>query len=249
MEFTLGSLIAIALATMFFGYFFGLFEGRAQGYRRRKKEEPLERQVPLAAGTNATEPAPSSVKAQPAHGDAWLQLYSDPEGRPSLDLDGQRVDTARLTSDQHQRLIQLMVIMRPWIETGSHAAAPRSAAGPLEPSARPIAGPGSGAGGTNEISRDAKLPVGVAGAQAGSPPPDPNAPTSMVAQIDAILQARLQGTALASRGIRLAESLDGGVLVFVGQHSYPGVSEVPDAEVQAVIRSAISEWEKKYTPG
>ena len=33
------TLIGIALATMFFGYFFGLFEGRGQGYKKRKKEE------------------------------------------------------------------------------------------------------------------------------------------------------------------------------------------------------------------
>jgi hypothetical protein len=249
MEFTLGAMIGIALATMFFGYFFGLFEGRVQGYRRRKKEEPLERQLPLVPGKTAPEPAPSSVTAQPAHANAWLELYADREGRPGLDLDGQRVDTSRLTWDQHQRLVQLMVVMRPWVETGSHAAAPSSPRGAPEASARPIAEPDSGAAGANDVDLGAKVPAGTAGSPAASSPAEPNAPTSMVAQIDAILQARLQGTALVSRRIRLAESLDGGVLVSVGQQSYPGVSEVPDAEVQAAIRAAISEWEKKYTPG
>ncbi len=71
----------------------------------------------------------------------------------------------------------------------------------------------------------------------------------MVAQIDAILQARLVGSPLAERGIRLVESAEGGVTVMVGLTRYAGVGEVPDAEVQAAIRGAIAEWEEKYTPG
>ena len=71
----------------------------------------------------------------------------------------------------------------------------------------------------------------------------------MVGQIDAILQARLAGTPLADKGIRLVESIRGGALVFVGNKSYEGVGEVPDPEIQAVIRAATAEWEKRYTPG
>ena len=80
-------------------------------------------------------------------------------------------------------------------------------------------------------------------------PGELGAPTSMVAQIDAILQTRLQGTPLGSLGIRLAESLNGGAMIFVGKQSYAGVADVPDTQVQAAIREAIAEWEKRYTPG
>jgi len=75
------------------------------------------------------------------------------------------------------------------------------------------------------------------------------APTSLVTQIDAILQARLAGTPLAARGIRLAEALNGGAIVFVGTDHFDGVADVPDAEVRAAIHAAIAEWEKRYTPG
>jgi hypothetical protein len=78
----------------------------------------------------------------------------------------------------------------------------------------------------------------------------PAAPAgSIVEQIDSILQTRLLGTALGNRGIYLAQSLEGGVIVYVGTASYKGVDEVPEAEVKAAIRGAIQEWENKYTPG
>lgn len=47
----------------------------------------------------------------------------------------------------------------------------------------------------------------------------------------------------------MSQSAEGGVIVTVGASQYTGVDEVPDAEVKAVIRAAIAEWEKKYTPG
>jgi hypothetical protein len=248
MEFTLGSLIGIALATMFFGYFFGLFEGRAQGYRQRKKEEPLERQAFAETRKSAPEPAPSPASVHPVPADAWLRLYADREGRPSLDLDGERVDTARLTSEQHQRLIQLVVVMRPWVGSGGTTTGTESAPAGPDTSARTIFQP-AGSVDAETAGPGTQLPAGVAVSSTAPAPTEPSAPTSLVAQIDSILQARLQGTALASRGIRLAESRDGGVLVFVGQQSYPGVSDVPEPEVQRAIRAAISDWEKRYTPG
>jgi len=75
------------------------------------------------------------------------------------------------------------------------------------------------------------------------------APTTMVGQIDAILQAHLASLPLEKRGVRLIESPEGGVVVMVGLTKYNGVSEVPDPQVQAMIRAAIAEWENKYTPG
>ena len=71
----------------------------------------------------------------------------------------------------------------------------------------------------------------------------------MVSQIDAILQARIAGTSLADRGVFLAQSAQGGVNVYIGLTRYNGIDEVPDPEVKAAIRAAITEWEDKYTPG
>ncbi len=70
----------------------------------------------------------------------------------------------------------------------------------------------------------------------------------MVGQIDAILQSRLAGTPLAGHGIRVIESVEGGAAIMVGAQRYPGVADVPDPEIKAVLKAAIAEWEEKYTP-
>ena len=75
------------------------------------------------------------------------------------------------------------------------------------------------------------------------------APTSMVGQINAILQVRIANTPLASQGVTMMEIPSGGVIVYVGVNKYEGIEDVPSEDIKAAIRAAIAEWEKKYTPG
>jgi hypothetical protein len=70
-----------------------------------------------------------------------------------------------------------------------------------------------------------------------------------VAQIDSILQSQIAGTPLIEKGIRLQESPEGGVIVWVGMSKFQGVEDVPDEQIKAAIRAAISVWESKFTPG
>jgi hypothetical protein len=70
-------------------------------------------------------------------------------------------------------------------------------------------------------------------------------PPSIVTMIDSVLQAKVPGTKFAAMGVRLEEGSLGEVIVFVGADRYPGIDAVPDPEVQALIRSAIADWEKK----
>ena len=71
----------------------------------------------------------------------------------------------------------------------------------------------------------------------------------MVGQINAILQTRITNTKLADMGVTMIESPGGGVFVYVGLNKFEGIDSVPDEEVKTVIRAAIAEWERKYTPG
>lgn len=68
---------------------------------------------------------------------------------------------------------------------------------------------------------------------------------SIAAQINDILQIRLSGTALESRGISLSDTPDHDVMVSLDGKQYPGVVDVPDEEVRAAIRAAVLEWETK----
>ena len=72
---------------------------------------------------------------------------------------------------------------------------------------------------------------------------------SMVKQIDFVLQKRILGTPLETMGIRLNDTLQGGLEVQIGAQKFETIDDVPDANVKAAIRAAIAEWEQKYVPG
>lgn len=215
MDINYGLILVVGLATLFVGYLVGLFEGRG-------KEKPNEK---------TKSPAVPSVPAAPKENNL-LKLSRDNDQLLRLEMDGQRADANQLTPEQRKRLIDLMVMMRPWID----ASAPKSVAPPAAsmaaaPVSQPISKPLS-ASPIALVTKDVK-----------------SGPTTMVGQIDEILQTNLADSSLANRAIRLMESPGGGVVVMVGLDKYDGVGDVPDPQVQAAIRAAIAEWEKKYTPG
>lgn len=66
---------------------------------------------------------------------------------------------------------------------------------------------------------------------------------SIVGQIDEILQAKLAGTHLDERGIRLVEGSDQSMVIQVGLQSYSEIDDVPDDRVRQLIRLSVAEWE------
>ncbi len=235
-EMTYLAIIGIAFAAMFFGYGFGLFEGRGQGYKKRKAEEEQGKKE---------NPEPSAKPTTIAVDDPGLMRIKNENGFLTLDLDGTRVNTSVLSSDQRKRLIEMLNFIRPWLE---NKPAPAMTTPPPPPAAQ--AAPVMSAPSTpNPISQplaQAQENPATAAAKSDRPAAPAN---SIVAQIDAILQQHLVGTPLEERGIFLAQSPEGGVNVYVGLTRYSGVDDVPDPEVKAAIRAAISKWENKYTPG
>jgi hypothetical protein len=67
-------------------------------------------------------------------------------------------------------------------------------------------------------------------------------PRSMVEQIDEILQELLVETSHAERAVRLMEGPDGTARVLIGIDNY-SIEEVPDDEIQELIKQAVAEWE------
>ena len=239
-EITYLAIIGIGLAAMFFGYGFGLFEGRNQGYKKRRGEEALEEKDKPATPSN-----PVTVMVD----DPGLLRIKNENGQFTLDLDGTRVNVSAFSADQRKRLIEMLNLMRPWLEGKPVPAPVISTTAPPTPASIPVAD-------TRQVAPVApptpsQTPRPAAPKERPAPKDDrPAAPaTSIVGQIDAILQERLAGTALEDRGVFLTQSQDGSVNVYVGLTRYAGIDDVPDAEIKAVIRAAISEWEIKYTPG
>jgi hypothetical protein len=237
------AIIGIGLVAMFFGYAFGLFEGRNQGYKKRQKDEAAEQ----ASRPAAEPPAPASEPVTVKVDDPGLMRIKNEGGYLALDLDGTRVDTTSLTADQRKRLIEMLNLMRPWLE-GKPVTAP------VQSPAAPASQPGP-------ISQAASTPPAPVTPSPALQPVAPRSTTiakedrpiapagSIVTQIDTILQARIAGTPIEEKGVFLSQSPEGGVMVYVGLTKYQGIDEVPDPEIKAAIRAAITEWEDKYTPG
>jgi hypothetical protein len=183
------------------------------------------------------------IAANPSPDDAGLLRLKRANGRYTLELDGKLV-TGDLTLEMRKRLMELITVFRIWLDAApsSQPATPQLAAPiqtPLEPA--PV---------REAVSRPQPTVTQPVAPQAKKPEPEKNiASLSIVQQIDMVLQERLMTTRLADRGIRLQESIHGGVEVYVDSDKFETVDDVPDAEIKATIRAAIAEWEKRFTPG
>jgi hypothetical protein len=226
------------IGAIIFVYIFGLYEGRSQGKKMRRAEEAQEKKE------NPPTPAkPATITVD----DPGLMRIKNEQGILTLDLDGTRVNTSALTADQRKRLIEMLTVIRPWLE-GKPAAAPAAPPQPQPVAPTPVTFPSNPA--PQPVTPQPIISPTAPRLTTIAKEDRPSAPaTSIVGQIDSVLQDRLAGTPLEDRGVFLAQSPDGGVMVYVGLTKYMAIDDVPDAEVKAAIRAAITEWENKYTPG
>ncbi len=74
-------------------------------------------------------------------------------------------------------------------------------------------------------------------------------PKSIAMQVDEILQKKLVERGWNKRGIRLMELPNKGMVVLIGLNQYATVDEVPNPEIQALIRASVREWETKMLGG
>lgn len=244
----LPAIILIVVAAIA-GYGLGIVDSRLTEAAKKKLNE-----------VNAPDPEPETEKEpeKPRESNlkgehTVLKMTVDMALKWHLELDGARIsDPQAMSAEQRQRLVNVVVQMRPWIDgKPAPVAAAQPAAVPEAPAVhlRPVV----------------QVPAPVAAPQpvAGQPPkvdmvrgfrsllsnevksPEASKPKSIVAMIDEVLQAKLLGTPLFARGIRLEEGPQGEVMVFVGQQCYSGVDAVSEPEIQALIRAAIADWEKK----
>jgi hypothetical protein len=72
---------------------------------------------------------------------------------------------------------------------------------------------------------------------------------SMVTQVDAILQEKLDMAGMKKWAVRLAEFPQRGMVVLVGLEQYDGIDAVPYERVRRIIRESVSEWEQRSYTG
>jgi len=163
-----------------------------------------------------------------------LRLKTGSGGRITVEMDG-AIIVPPLQYDKRRRLIELVSVFRSYLETGQLSQAS------IQPSASTQTPPGLAA--TQSV---ASQPLPVA-----APKPEAEKITStlsIVGQIDTVLQKRLMNSPLFKRGIRLQDSIRGGVDVYIGSQKYGTIDDVPDEDVKSEIRAAIAEWETRFTP-
>ncbi len=167
--------------------------------------------------------------------DPGLLRLKKNNGRITIEMDGVLIKSP-LPLDKKKRLIELITAFRPYLDGDQTPIASSPSAAPLHASTEPVS---------------VQLGVPQPDQPAAKKPESENkiSTLSIVSQIDSVLQKRLMTSPLAKSGIRLQESTQGGVEVYVGLKKYQTIDDVPDEIIKAEIRAAISEWEQKFTPG
>ena len=188
-------------------------------------------------------PVPPPVAQPPSHINPLaeaddreiLSAWRTRSNKVWLGMDGTRLnDRAALQPEQFQRLFNLVIDLRPWLETARPAApTPVATQQPLRAA-------------TPAPTMPQKTALG--GKKNGAPAEEavPPAPVfeSIIQQIDKVLQTKLETSPFKDRGIQLIEGPGGIVIVKDGVNKYEGVDGIPDPDVKALIRQAVADWEK-----
>lgn len=229
--------IAVFLAGII-GYFIGLLAARQRAASAETETTPPP-EPPAPAETIAPPPAPVESDEHVA---LQVSINKALQWKVQLDDLTLRPGETILSAEQRQRLVNILLQVRPWLEskslapeeTAAPAVKPTSAAEqplsakPTPPVAPAPVRPTILGGLATAIEKE------MLGKKAAPLP-------SIVEMIDAILQKNLAGTPLEARKIRLEEGQLGEVLVWVGIKKY-ALNDVPDDEVKAAIQQAIAEF-------
>jgi hypothetical protein len=195
------------------------------------------RKAPKASATPATKADAEKGNLSRDGEVEILRAWRTASGQVWLDIDGTRLDKKEaLQPEQRRRLLNLVVDLRPWLDTPVTQAAQVPA--PVAPvaSPRPEVQPGP-------------MPAPVAPPQMINQPVTDNVRPvvnlkSIVGQIDDVLQAKLPDSPFKDRDIRMLDGANGTVIVQVDRNKYEGIDAVPDPGIQAFIRQAVAFWEK-----
>jgi len=197
------------------GLLVGWFVGRREGEKKAHGEQAMAatEAEPLVPEEKET-PLPAQQEADVALPSLGLLLRRR-AGMLEVVLDGVVYrNHATMPTDSRNRLLAYLRLVRTWME-GKPTESEYLAATPSFSMVRNAA---TGRGVSVASQRD------------------------MIARIDEILQELLAETGL-STPVRVVAGLKGGVNILVGLQRYESVADIPDAEVQTLVRKAAQRWE------
>jgi hypothetical protein len=227
--------ILYILIAIIVGWFIGFLDSNMRSAKKIRAAEENAQALIGEAEKKIAQLEQKYTEAPIVQDDPGLLCLKRNNGRFILEMDGVPVPM-ELTQDMRKRLIELITVFRLWLDPVKSPPTPA----PTPPAPAPV-----------RAAVPNPAPVSPPPAvQAKKPEPEKSITSlSIVQQIDFILQERLINSPMSRRGVRLQESIQGGVEVYVGLQKFDAVDDVPDEEIKSAIRSAIAEWEKKYTPG
>jgi hypothetical protein len=181
-------------------------------------------------------------------------IWYSPAGKKIMvEMDGEQYpDVNALSLDQKTRIFRLLELVKSW--TGEKQT------GPTQPqeitqaldrlSSTPEEKPEKAAvlEQTPIVLTPVASPAPVASSTpvvVGTPAQASTQPKSISEQISTILGEMIVGTPWQDKGVKLVESNDHSVEVWVGGEKFKGIDAVPYPDVQAHIRAAVEKWESE----
>lgn len=231
------------------GYVLGIVDSRITASMRKKVDENTD-------SSSNTPPQPAGENQNRLGELTALKVNIDQTLKWHLDLDNVQMDDPNtMSKEQRQRLVSIITQIRPWIDGkpaqpanyAANEALPSPAAAAPQPS--PVKTPSlaipAQANAANGPAPRIDAIRGLRSLLQNEIKSPSQTGISIVAMIDEVLQAKLMNSPLSDRSIRLEEGRMGEVIVLVGIKRYSSVDEVPEPEIRAIIKAAISDWEKK----
>jgi hypothetical protein len=190
-------------------------------------------------------------KPEAGTGDTVLRFWIDEQKVQHVELEGEEVSVTDGTPEQRKRLADLLIVLQKWVQYSeptqpvpvvAAVAATAVAAPALDAGELPLVMPAEPKEATKprlDLAKGAQMFFSENVSRKVEPKPK-----TIVGMIDDVLQKKLAFSPLQGRKIKLEDGPHGEVVVVVGADHYAGVDQVPDPEVQAIIKQAISEWER-----
>lgn len=204
----------------------------------RSKKQPVE--TPSAAVEEIKAIEPVEVQNSLAGKDdiEILRAWRDRNGKIWIEMNEARYESKdAMNPDQRRRLLNMVLELRPWLDAQAPAQAqaptPRpqvqEAPRPVTPAPRPSLFAPIAPQKTTPKADDGKPKISL---------------KSIVEQIDEVLQKKVASSVFKSQDIHLLDGPAGTVIVEIEKIQYEGIDAVPDPEIKALIRLAVTDWEK-----